>query len=134
MNYRVPPRVAQRPDPRAWSDSELMNLAEAAALFFPDGVLTTASLRTAAKRGQLDIVEVARKHLTCKAAIARMSVCKPQKRHATGASEATRNTPLGGVSDAVRTFCGDLGGRHAKNQSSARSALRPTRQRAFNSS
>lgn len=53
-----------------------MSLPEAAALFFPAGPLTTTSLRTARATGKLDVVEIAGKHLTTKAAIARMSVCR----------------------------------------------------------
>ena len=71
-----PFRVDERPDPRDWSDVELMTLPEAAALFWPNGPLTTTSLRTAVRNRQLEISEIAGKLLTCKAAIGRMSSCR----------------------------------------------------------
>jgi hypothetical protein len=75
---RLPPRVAKRPDPCQWSEDELMSLAEAAALFWPDGPLSVASLRTAIAGGQLHVAVVARKFLTTKASITRMSLCGPR--------------------------------------------------------
>lgn len=71
----LPPRVSQRRDPALWSDVELMTLEEAAKLFWPDGPLTTTSLRTAVKDGKLEIAEIAGKILTNKQSIAKMSVC-----------------------------------------------------------
>jgi hypothetical protein len=69
-------RVAVRPDPASWSDDELMNLSEAARLFWPDGPLTLASLRTAVRDGRLAVSEIAGKFLTSKRAIMEMSVCR----------------------------------------------------------
>jgi hypothetical protein len=57
-------RVNIRPSPEDWRDDEAMTLAEAAAVFFPDGPLTVSSLRTAARAGELAIVTVAGKDLT----------------------------------------------------------------------
>lgn len=71
----LPPRVALRPEPAQWSDTELMTLEEDAALFWPLGPLTTTSLRTAVRDGKLEIAEIAGKLLTNKQSIARMSVC-----------------------------------------------------------
>jgi hypothetical protein len=96
------PRVAQRPDPAAWSDEELLSLAEAAALFWPDGPLTVSSLRIAAKAKQLDVVVIARKVLTCKAAIARMSACVPKPKPARAGRQ---DMPL---SDPVRRALGRM--------------------------
>ena len=45
-------RISLRPDPASWGDDELMSLAEAARLFWPDGPLTLASLRTAVRDGE----------------------------------------------------------------------------------
>jgi hypothetical protein len=73
-----PPRIEARPSPEDWKAEELLTLAEAAALFWPDGPLTVTSLRTAVRDGQLEVAEIAGKLLTTKAAIARMSVCKPR--------------------------------------------------------
>ncbi len=44
-------RVQQRPEPCQWGEDEVLTLAEAAALFFPQGPLTLASLRTAVAKG-----------------------------------------------------------------------------------
>lgn len=49
-------RVLERPNPSDWADDELLTLPEAAELFWPRGPLKTASLRTAARDGQLAIV------------------------------------------------------------------------------
>jgi hypothetical protein len=73
----LPPRVALRPDPSDWSDGELMSLGEAAALFWPRGPISVSSLRNAAKVKQLEVVVIARKILTSKASIAKMSKCAP---------------------------------------------------------
>jgi hypothetical protein len=71
----VPHRVAKRPRPDEWQDHELLTLPEAAALFWPDGPLTTTSLRTAVRDRQLEVAIIAGKFLTTKAAIRRMSTC-----------------------------------------------------------
>jgi hypothetical protein len=73
-----PERVRARPDPGQWGDDELMSLGEAAALFWPDGPLTTTSLRTAVRDRRLDVAEIAGKILTNKLAIGRMCVCGPR--------------------------------------------------------
>jgi hypothetical protein len=75
---QLPPRVRERPDPRQWDGRELMSLQEAAALFWPNGPLTTTSLRTAVRDRSLDVAEIAGKLLTNKEAIERMSVCRPR--------------------------------------------------------
>jgi hypothetical protein len=67
-----PRRVVVRPDPTTWSDTELMSLAEAAALLFPEGLLTTSSLRSAYRAGQLEVIFVARKCLVNKVLVAKM--------------------------------------------------------------
>jgi hypothetical protein len=73
-----PERVRARPDPDQWGENELMTLAEAAALFWPGGLLTTTSLRTAVRDRRLDVAEIAGKILTNKQAIERMCVCGPR--------------------------------------------------------
>jgi hypothetical protein len=66
-------RARSRPDPRQWADDEPMTLAEAAAVFFPDGrPLTLRSLRTAADTGELAIAKVAGKNLTTPGAVRAM--------------------------------------------------------------
>ncbi|WP_271627843.1 hypothetical protein [Bradyrhizobium sp. CCBAU 11445] len=55
-----------------------MTLQEAAALFWPSGLLTTTSLRTAVRDRVLDVAEIAGKLLTNKEAIERMSICRPR--------------------------------------------------------
>lgn len=68
-------RIRERPDPSQWADDELLTLAEAAELMWPNGPLRTASLRTAARDGKLGIAEIAGKHMTTKAALRAMSNC-----------------------------------------------------------
>ncbi len=69
----IPRRVAARPNPCDWADDELMTLAEAAALMWPQGPLTASSLRTAYRAGGLETVMIARKLLTTKANLAAMT-------------------------------------------------------------
>lgn len=78
LGAMLPPRVQQRPSPALWTDEELMTLAEASMLFWPDGLLTTKTLRTAVRDSQLDVVQIAGKLFTTKSAIARMSKCAPR--------------------------------------------------------
>ena len=92
----VPPRVAARPDPQRWGLDELMTLAEASALFWPHGPLTTRSLRTAADGGLLPVVLVARKRLTSRRAVEEMSRCAPR----TPATAPTRPRPPPASPDA----------------------------------
>ena len=74
---RIPPRVAARPDPSDWREDELLTLPEAAALFWPDGPLTTHSLRVAVRDGALAVAIVAGRHLTNRQAIIAMGACQP---------------------------------------------------------
>ena len=46
-------RVERRPSPTDWPDDEPMTLKEIIAVFYPDGPLTVASLRTAIAAGRL---------------------------------------------------------------------------------
>lgn len=69
---RLPQRVADRPRSEEWTDDELLTLPEAAALFWPDGPITTNTLRTAGRDGTLAITTVAGKFFTTPLAIRRM--------------------------------------------------------------
>lgn len=69
---RLPQRVADRPRVEEWTDDELLTLPEAAALFWPDGPITTNTLRTAGRDGTLAITKVAGKFFTTPMAIRRM--------------------------------------------------------------
>src|SRR6266581_7362523 len=65
-------RAKARPDPAQWGEDEVMTLAEAAAVFFPQGPLTLSSLRRAAAAGTLEIAKVAGKDLTTPRAIRKL--------------------------------------------------------------
>lgn len=65
-------RVKTRPDPAQWDDDEVLTLAEATALFFPQGPLTLSSLRNAVASGALEIARVAGKDLTTPRAIRKL--------------------------------------------------------------
>lgn len=67
-----PQRVADRPRSEEWNDDELLTLPEAAALFWPNGPITTNTLRTAGRDGTLAITKVAGKFFTTPMAIRRM--------------------------------------------------------------
>lgn len=69
-------RIAQRPHPDQWGEDELMTLGEACELFWPNGPLTVASLRTAVRDGQLAIARIAGKHLTTKRALMALAACR----------------------------------------------------------
>jgi hypothetical protein len=68
-------RIEERPDPASWSADELLTLAEAAALFWPQGPLSESSLRTAVRDRRLAVTVIARKFLVTPAAIQEMSRC-----------------------------------------------------------
>ena len=80
-------RVRERPDPDSWGEDELVTLAEAAELYWPQGPLCTASLRTAARDGQLAIAAIAGKFMTTKRALKEMATCSMLKRSSIGNDE-----------------------------------------------
>ena len=65
-------RLVARPTAEAWDADELVSLAEAAALFFPAGPLSAASLRAACRRGELACVSVCGKAFTTPRAVQTM--------------------------------------------------------------
>lgn len=73
---RLPKRIASRPNPEDWKEDELLTLPEAAALLWPEGPLTTHSLRVAVRDGVLAVAVVAGRHLTTRKAIAEMGTCR----------------------------------------------------------
>jgi hypothetical protein len=75
----VPVRVMQRPHPALWARHELLTLTEAAVLFWPDGLLTVSTLRTAAKHGQLAVANIAGRLFTSPAALNEMAACRRDK-------------------------------------------------------
>lgn len=73
----VPARVAARPRPDQWAAGELLTLVEAAALFWPDRLLTVSTLRSAAKRGELAVTTTkAGQLLTSPDALGKMASCR----------------------------------------------------------
>jgi hypothetical protein len=70
MSRRSPlARVDRRPQPEQWSDDDDMTLQEYIAVFYPDGPLTVASLRTEIAKGRLTPSEVAGKFFITPAAV-----------------------------------------------------------------
>jgi hypothetical protein len=67
-------RVAARPSISMWRRDELMTLAEAAALVFPD-LLSERSLRHAAAEGRLPISVVCGRHYVTLEALEKLSIC-----------------------------------------------------------
>ena len=53
------PRVRRRSSPAEWDPDEPMTLTEAVAVFFPEGPLSVASLRTEIRKGRLRASKVA---------------------------------------------------------------------------
>ncbi|KQP32863.1 hypothetical protein ASF25_17795 [Methylobacterium sp. Leaf100] len=90
---RLPQRVADRPRIEEWSDDELLTLPEAAALFWPDGPITTNTLRTAGRDGGLAITVVAKKFFTTPLAIRRMGVDEVGEARTAKVSEASDASP-----------------------------------------
>ena len=72
ISRRLPLRVESRPSPDQWGEDELLTLEEATCLFWPDGPLTTTSLRTAQRDGQLAVARIAGKVLTTRGAVETM--------------------------------------------------------------
>ena len=56
---RPPLRCVARPSPEDWADDEPMTLAEAIAVFYPNGPVTASSLRTEYHKHRLPLAEVA---------------------------------------------------------------------------
>lgn len=71
---KIPHRALDRPSVEDWGREEPMTLSEAAFVFWPRGPLTTKSLRTAVRDGQLAVAIVAGKLFTCPRAIKEMLV------------------------------------------------------------
>ncbi|MFQ3451789.1 hypothetical protein PMN64_00470 [Bradyrhizobium sp. UFLA01-814] len=67
-------RVLARPDPGSWGPDELLTLSEAAYLFWPNGPITTATLRTAVRKEELSVAEIASKFFTTRRSIEATSV------------------------------------------------------------
>ncbi|NEU12484.1 hypothetical protein G3T14_10090 [Methylobacterium sp. BTF04] len=88
-----PQRVADRPRSEEWTDDELLTLPEAAALFWPDGPITTNTLRTAGRDGGLAITVVARKFFTTPLAIRRMGVDEVGEARTAKGSESSDASP-----------------------------------------
>lgn len=84
MSDRTTARVLVRPDPDAWGDDELMTLAEAAALFWPQGPIVERSLRCAIRDSRLPCSRVARRIFVTKTALRELSKCEfvAKSRHA----------------------------------------------------
>jgi hypothetical protein len=72
----TPDRVLRRPDPAAWSETELLALHEAVALLWPRGPVTVSSLRTAISSGELACARIAGRIFTTRAALAAMTECR----------------------------------------------------------
>lgn len=98
---RKPPRhplirVHLRPALAQWEGDEGITLAEAVALFFPDGPLTIKSLRAAAKKGQLAVKRIAGRDFTTPDAMREMlkpHLRVPPSRDATG-RPAVQTAPI----------------------------------------
>lgn len=102
MPRALPPRVEKRPSPDQWSAVEIMTLDEAAHLMWPDGPLTVTSLRTAVRDHQLEVVRVAGKILTCKAALERMVACTSPASETPTAEAAP--APSGSIAEMQRRY------------------------------
>jgi hypothetical protein len=61
MSDTKSPRIVERPNVRDWGMDELMTVAEAVQLHWPNGPLKVATLRTAVRKGELPVCVVAGK-------------------------------------------------------------------------
>ena len=93
----LPPRIAAKSDPAAWPEDALLTLPEAASLLWPTGPLTTKSLRSARKAGQLRTVTIAGKVFTNLQALRDMARCV----RATGPEPAETANPSVSFEDLV---------------------------------
>ena len=96
-------RVKDRPTPDFWDADEVMTLVEAAAVFFPDGLLTIASLRSEIRKGNLAYSVVAGKFLTTPRAMREMlaPVCRPQTQSSAAAEAKNMSTEAGKAAQAA---------------------------------
>lgn len=92
---KKPARIAAKPDPDDWDDDDLLTIPEAAALMWPSGPITAATLRTAAKQGSLAIVEIAGKHFVTKAALRAMGTPQAPPAPRSGAPPSTKRVGAG---------------------------------------
>ena len=121
---RVPPRIADRPRMEEWADDELLTLPEAAALFWPDGPITTNTLRTAGHEGTLTITKVAGKFFTTPMAIRRMGVDVVGAKTRPNAAEATEASPQVLLQMKVAE-AKSLGRAHARPRRAAKRSVAP---------
>jgi hypothetical protein len=92
---KIPARIAANPDEADWADDALLTLPEGAALLWPAGPITTATLRTAAREGSLAIVKIAGKHFVTKAALKGMGAARPPPTSASAAAPGRYKKPVG---------------------------------------
>ncbi|MGY4617659.1 hypothetical protein ACVWZ4_002886 [Bradyrhizobium sp. USDA 4472] len=87
----VPERVRLRPLLSDWSEHELITLPEVVYLFWPGpgAPVTLTTIRTAVRDGDLDIVRIAGKFFTTKAAVIRMTTPRPHPAPSATPPEAT---------------------------------------------
>ncbi len=91
-------RLATRPTAGDWGEDELVSLAEAAALFFPSGPLSAASLRAARRRGELACAEVCGRTFTTPRAVRAMSALSARVNDRPGLERQHASVDLVGAS------------------------------------
>jgi hypothetical protein len=116
-------RVRGRPRPELWNDDEPMTLAEAVAVFFPNGPLTLSSLRTAVCAGQLAVVRVAGKDLTTPKAVKQLVTPCP-------AAKQNRPACISGQNDVDRGPGSSLIAAGKSAQAATRKRLKELRMRS----
>ncbi|WP_145987210.1 hypothetical protein [Bradyrhizobium sp. UASWS1016] len=67
-------RVIERPTPESWGMDELMSLAEAVELHWPDGPISVRTLRTAIRDGQLPVCVIATKFFVTRRCLSELAV------------------------------------------------------------
>ena len=88
-------RVQRRPNPADWPDDEPMTLKEIIAVFYPDGPLTVASLRSSIAAGRLTPSFVAGKHFITPAQL--RELFRPQPCPDAPKVRASTSAPAGSI-------------------------------------
>jgi hypothetical protein len=103
MAHRNPlGRVKIRPSPDQWGAEEPVTLAEAIALFFPNGPLTISSLRNEIRKGTLAVARVAGKDWTTPASLREMiRPCRAEKQNHRASGFVKTSTPPPGSSSTA---------------------------------
>lgn len=92
-------RTLLRPTPNSWDLDELMTLAEAVELHWPNGPITVRTLRTAIRDGQIPVCVVATKFFVTRRGLLELSHGTKRQPARHTAAETRGSRPRGGMTE-----------------------------------